>query len=104
MQTVPLNQAVVTLTGGVLVSVLRWVGLTGGCATFFVALLFSHPLPARRLYLLSAVASPCHRINGAPFRIYLSNFFQELWMDKFALSCAVFTAEPPLLAMKGGSF
>lgn len=50
MQTVPLNQAVVTLTGGVLVSVLRWVGLTGGCATFFVALLFSHPLPARRLW------------------------------------------------------
>lgn len=113
VQTMPLNQAAVTLTGGRGWSQSRscggsgWAGGRGTSASHcFCSLSFFSPPPLsiRRLRLLSAVASLCRRINGAPFRIYLSNYFQELRTDKFALSCAVFAAEPPLPAMKGGSF
>ena len=34
-------------------------------------------------------------------RIYLSNYFQEFGMDKFALSCPVLADESLLRAMKG---
>lgn len=115
VKTMPLNQAAVTLARGG-----GRGGFSLGPAVGRGGLEDVAPLPhiVSALFLsfpplLSpSVASVCSRlrrvcvarINGAPFRIYLSNYFQELRTDKFALSCAVFAAKPPLPAMKGGSF
>lgn len=112
VKTMPLNQAAVTLTRGRGFSLGLAVGRGGledvaPLPHIVSALVLSFPP-----LLSPSVASVCSRlrrvcvarINGAPFRIYLSNYFQELRTDKFALSCALFAAKPPLPAMKGGSF